>query len=383
MHTPKGDYASLALHIDSAVQASATSPALLARPMSMKTGFGEGVYEEIDLELISPNAQGSDSAEPTERIDEQYQSLPWELAGAGIRYKRPECVLGLSMLHDAGLTLFSGGKPVIVLEAERLFSQRYFSWSRYTFLQQIHESTALVKRVAKLDTEQIFDLGAIARCSWHDSEYFSNEFKMLSCNLPKCQLTAADWILVDHHAAHALSAAYFSDHSTPALISYDGGGNDGSFVLYQLRRPMLVLLDGDSAQSGGVLRPGAYYTLMASLIGEIWGNDSKCSTDNPQYDRLDLAGKVMAYSALGMVHSEWVSTLLEIYRGKHRSLLGSMSHCMNRARYLNQSDCKCDFGFASLFTQTQRALTEHEGLDLAASIPGQPQVTPRRNTGWG
>ena len=44
------------------------------------------------------------------------------------------------------------------------------------------------------------------------------------------------WVTVDHHVAHAALGFYDSPFQRALVLSYDGGGNDGTFNVYSAGR---------------------------------------------------------------------------------------------------------------------------------------------------
>lgn len=43
---------------------------------------------------------------------------------------------------------------------------------------------------------------------------------------------AKQWVTVDHHLSHAALGFYDSPFKHALILSYDGGGNDGTFNIY-------------------------------------------------------------------------------------------------------------------------------------------------------
>merc|ERR1712048_682633 len=78
-------------------------------------------------------------------------------------------------------------------------------------------------------------------------------------------LKVARWRHVDHHRAHALLGFYSSPFRSALILSYDGGGNDGSFHVYagfgfEVKRLFKL---GDNL--------GASYNTLAALMPEVTG----------------------------------------------------------------------------------------------------------------
>lgn len=201
-------------------------------------------------------------------------------------------VIAFHVQHDANVAVANAGRLVLALELERLFEARYFSCATddETFRAQWVRTLAVVREVTGIER---FD---VAVTSW----VTPSKRRILQ------ELVSADeWRTVDHHVAHALHGLHDAPFKRPLIVSYDGGGNDGTFRVFR----------GDKL--GGRLEPtarlplnlGTPYRLLATTMPEVTGGRPQ-----PRAGHLSLAGKLMAYAALGVPRAEWAAPITDYYR---------------------------------------------------------------------
>ena len=108
--------------------------------------------------------------------------------------------------------------------------------------------------------------------------------------------------LVDHHASHAAAAFYQSPFEESLVLSYDGGGNDGTFRTYLASR-------GDAGirplDDGLPLNLGIPYRAFANAMREIRKPQDGKERSN--------AGKLMGLAALGRPRREWEAAIARYY----------------------------------------------------------------------
>jgi len=108
--------------------------------------------------------------------------------------------------------------------------------------------------------------------------------------------------LVDHHAAHAAAAFFQSPFEKSLVLSYDGGGNDGTF------RTFLASRDGAGIRpldDGLPLNLGIPYRAFAHAMREIRKPQDGKERSN--------AGKLMGLTAFGHVRPEWEAPITRFY----------------------------------------------------------------------
>src|SRR6187399_2419872 len=111
--------------------------------------------------------------------------------------------------HDSTLALDLGGE-MHNIELERIYGKRHYDVRHER--PSPGELAALVHRV-----HRTFDVGI----SIGGADILVRELFQL--------LGAKSVEDVDHHLAHAAAAFYESPFDTSLIVSYDGGGNDGTF----------------------------------------------------------------------------------------------------------------------------------------------------------
>lgn len=201
-------------------------------------------------------------------------------------------VIAFHTQHDAGVSVADAGRLRLVLELERLFEERYFECSSEDgeFRAQWRRALELVRQATGIDR---FD---VAVTSW----VAPSKRRVLS------QLVeASEWRTIDHHVAHALHGLHDSPFEAPVVVSFDGGGNDGTFRVFR------------GSRRTGTLEPlariplnlGTPYRLLATTMPEVTGRRPQ-----PRAGHLSLAGKLMAYAALSSPRHEWLEAVVDYYR---------------------------------------------------------------------
>jgi carbamoyltransferase len=201
-------------------------------------------------------------------------------------------VIAFHVQHDAGVAIAEAGRLVLALELERLFEERYFACSNDldAFRSQWSRALSVVREFSGLDQ---FD---VAVTSW----VMPSKRRVLQ------ELVAArEWRTVDHHVAHGLHGLHDAPFDRPLIVSYDGGGNDGTFRAFRGDRALGRL----EASSRPRLNLGTPYRLLATAMPEVTGRRPQ-----PRAGHLSVAGKLMAYAALGAPRAAWLEPVHEYYQ---------------------------------------------------------------------
>lgn len=115
---------------------------------------------------------------------------------------------------------------------------------------------------------------------------------------------AAEWRTVPHHVAHALHGLCDAPFDAPFIVSFDGGGNDGTFRMFRGNRRL-----GTLEPVGRIaLNLGTPYRLLGTTMPEVTGGRPQ-----PRAGHLSLAGKLMAYAALASPRHDWIGHVTEYY----------------------------------------------------------------------
>ena len=265
--------------------------------------------------------------------------------------------------HDAHLAVARDGRVLGVVELERRERRRYFHPGS-GFDDDADGAWARALRDARrLAGVEVFDVGVYVAVP---TAVFPSALASI----------ARDWYAADHHASHA-SLAYYDALSRgyvwPLVLSYDGGGNDGFFAVFEptgdLSRP-LRRLDA-SNRRWERLNLGNGYALVAELIPEVAKCAPRNRRDNPgveaycrnrtasQRDREHLAGpgKMNGYASLGTPNEHDVSLLTQNIRDALKISLQSL-----------------DVDYADIAASAQRAFEEI----VADEIRGALELAGRR-----
>jgi carbamoyltransferase len=168
------------------------------------------------------------------------------------------------------------------IELERLYAKRHYDWKQES--ENLDELLEVIQREHKT-----FDAGIVV----------GTQDKSAAELFRKLGISSIDQ--VDHHLAHAAAAFYQSPYERSLLISYDGGGNDGTFRTFLgCRERGVHPLDANWA-----LNLGIPYRALAHPIADIY---------KPNDDReLSNAGKLMGLAAYGQVRPEWIQPIAVYY----------------------------------------------------------------------
>ncbi len=203
-------------------------------------------------------------------------------------------VIGFYTRHDSNVAITVDGKVSLALELERLFQQRYFKSSlRHRRFRRQWKRT---RDVLRLETGlERFDVAVTSGAPTWQKEILQGLFR------------ADRWHEVDHHHAHAAIGFYDSRCETALIISYDGGGNDGTFNLFQG--------SGQSIERLATLphNLGSSYRAVGTWMPEVAG-----PLPQRRGGHLSIAGKLMAYAALGKVMKEWKPAIRTYFRDFRR-----------------------------------------------------------------
>ena len=201
-------------------------------------------------------------------------------------------VIAFHVQHDASVAVADSGRLRLVLELERLFEERYFECASAEgeFRAQWRRALDVVRRETGIDR---FD---VAVTSWVPPS---------KRRILRQLVDAPEWRTVDHHVAHALHGLHDAPFDEPLVVSFDGGGNDGTFRVFRGSRREGALLPVARLP----LNLGTPFRLLATTMPEVTGRRPQ-----PRAGHLSLAGKLMAYAALSPPRQEWLGAVVEYYR---------------------------------------------------------------------
>jgi len=184
--------------------------------------------------------------------------------------------------HDSNISFYRpSDNKLLSLEIERIWGQRYF---RYTLLSEEEKNYFFkyIKKIAEdFGFENRFEVVIFGGTDIVD-ERLEKEFDI------------SETYKYNHHECHAASAFYDSGFENAFIASYDGGGNDGTFCLYEADKNegLKKLNDYD------VLDFSTCYSMASSFIKEI------SKSNDGLMNLLTGAGKIMGLSAYGSYNEE-------------------------------------------------------------------------------
>ncbi|MBK7535998.1 MAG: carbamoyltransferase [Myxococcales bacterium] len=260
-------------------------------------------------------------------------------------------VIAFHVQHDAGVSVADSGQLLIALELERLFEERYFGCAAAEgeFRAQWQRALEVVRQETGIER---FD---VAVTSWVPPS---------KRRILKQLVKASDWREVDHHVAHALHGLHDAPFEAPIVVSFDGGGNDGTFRVFR------------GSRREGTLHPiariplnlGTPYRLLATAMPEVTGRRPQ-----PRAGHLSLAGKVMAYAALSPPRHDWLNPVVEYYRTYQEPAqalfsLGEALHLELEPDALSQDDARSlaatsQTAFETLLLETIASVLQGASVD--------------------
>jgi carbamoyltransferase len=258
--------------------------------------------------------------------------------------------------HDASLVSLCNGNVLGVIELERIFGERYFDLSlkadkstpnstsendpaKQKFardhlqiaVQELNKLT--FSAPVGLCPSALLERNAYDEIILVDAQTRSFLSKALKETVPLINSADEDssFHTVNHHYSHALlgwydSPFYNGQHpmsGTTLILSYDGFGNDGSFMMYYNSTesedgtaPLRALKLFRSIP----LSLGQGYIGIANMIPHFWRTDeqgvrhSPCPYQVKPSCQMRLPGIFMAYASLGRPRSEWMEGVEVLFR---------------------------------------------------------------------
>jgi len=177
-------------------------------------------------------------------------------------------------------------------------------------LQELGERRRGAPGTGNDDCDIHYDLAVSAGSHLHSAQWSD-----LMVRLTKPYLQASEWLLVDHHHAHAAvawldSPFYRQPGYATVILSYDGGGGDGNLRLFlgESGKPTLTALGpGQPWHSFGNVYEVASSVVRDLAWGTPYGRQPPCPYGKKTACQLALAGSFMAFAAIGRVHAPWRS----------------------------------------------------------------------------
>lgn len=135
---------------------------------------------------------------------------------------------------------------------------------------------------------------------WNRTDYNHNGVVYrIHENIDTHQYIYGSW----HHIAHTCGTFYQSPFNEALAVSFDGGGEDGFFNIYKIKRGELPTQIGSSN-----LDLGFAYMIIAHYLKDI--KFEHCLSDG----NLVYSGKLMGLTGYGEVVEEWLPAFREFYK---------------------------------------------------------------------
>ena len=201
--------------------------------------------------------------------------------------------------HDASISFWNADTDKYhTIEIERLVKKRYFRLHADNTPEYQLEVLKQCRDIAEKEWGIRNDYEAVLICS--DGYVEVDPRQVFNTNTVQT--------VAMHHRTHAEAAFFMSPfcfnqdvdphHLQACIISYDGGGDDGHFLVHIAYRDELKLIKKVPSDFGGG------YLLAASLIKEV--------AESSRH-QLALAGKMMGLCAYGKVIDDYVQPFKEFY----------------------------------------------------------------------
>ena len=203
--------------------------------------------------------------------------------------------------HDANISFYNATtNKYYTIEIERLVKKRYFRLHEDNTPAQQKDILEQCRDIAEKEWGIENDYEAVLICS--DGYVEVDPRQVFNTNTVQT--------VAMHHRTHAEAAFFMSPYCfnqdidpnhlrlQAHIISYDGGGDDGHFLVHEAYRDELKLIKKVPSDFGGG------YLLAASLIKEV--------AESSRH-QLALAGKMMGLCAYGKVIDDYVKPFKEFY----------------------------------------------------------------------
>lgn len=253
--------------------------------------------------------------------------------------RRSDLVIGLKLSHDAALTVMSGDEVIRSVELEKLGRRRYSAVRSSADLQHLVEAAELSwDRVRRVSVDgwhrtpdglghRLLDGIRVPQAGYaYRPEGPAGLPKTVRSRLPP-PFGAVDVVSHDHVSGHIFgawaSSPFAADREPVIVLVWDGGMPAQAFLVHPA--------EGRCERLGHLFGPYLnVYSVMALHLPPFRRGDGGVR------DRLDAAGKVMAFIATGVPDPEITSLLRRAWReidrrwpqGSHRAAWAFSKRCL-------------------------------------------------------
>eukprot|EP00994_Dinema_validum_P005219 NODE_333_length_1875_cov_25.423330_g240_i0.p1 GENE.NODE_333_length_1875_cov_25.423330_g240_i0~~NODE_333_length_1875_cov_25.423330_g240_i0.p1 ORF type:complete len:337 (+),score=60.45 NODE_333_length_1875_cov_25.423330_g240_i0:197-1207(+) len=215
-------------------------------------------FHEEEEEVSLQNLQDPERATPPSPTQTPQLSSPacttqmGRLPGTTILSVNNNC-------HDQSLALIRNGTVLLLLELTKWFGREVTARCALNptyFRHYWQRAAAIMWQLIGAQPDYHFDVGVMV-----GGPLMSWNYAILQQLLP-CKV----WCDVGHHASHAMAALFHSPFDTAAVLSIDGGGDDGVFNFYlgnKSATPPIQLVNTS------LLNLGRTFILLAGVLGSV------------------------------------------------------------------------------------------------------------------
>ena len=213
--------------------------------------------------------------------------------------------------HNAAVVVEDKGKILTVIEIERFLNNKNKGYAQYLVSKS---RDFLIKEILKF-IEKEYGISEFENC------FFLNTQTLHHGNLTKYQtfIPAKNYVAGLHHLSHAACGFYQTDYKKALIVSFDGGGNDGFFNIYEAKdRKNINLIEKFPIDLGFP------YMSFGDYLDDI-RREPALSIGNLVY-----SGKIMGLCSYGNVNEKWLPHFEEYYKNKpdgnnYKDLLSELS----------------------------------------------------------
>jgi carbamoyltransferase len=210
--------------------------------------------------------------------------------------------------HNAALAIEQDGKVVSVIEVERFIGYKNSGIAQYKVPKHksYRDFKEIIRDILKFVKEE-YGINHYENCIAINTDVvIDHELIHTAFAIP-----ADNYYAYHHHQAHAAGTFYQSPHKEMLVFSFDGGGDDGKFIVFHcVRGKDPAYLEKLSCPGHGHwvgYDLGFPYMLFGHYLKDI--NFEPLSEGNLVY-----AGKIMGLVSYGKVKEEWLNDFIDFYK---------------------------------------------------------------------
>jgi carbamoyltransferase len=207
--------------------------------------------------------------------------------------------------HNATYVVEENGEILLVLEAERLLNFKNSGIAQY--LCPKNSDLLFIAEYIPQYIMRKLNITEFENCYYLNTDVITDRLHQMEQFIP-----AKNYIHSLHHRSHAAGCFYQSPYDEALIFSFDGGGNDGKFNVYQGKREtsveLLETITSPASDSPHIFYDlGFPYMILGHYLADI--KQEPLSIGNLVYP-----GKIMGLASYGNVNQEWLPHFIEFYK---------------------------------------------------------------------